>query len=160
MDDLHQGVLARRLGAWCADLVIVGAVAFAAWLVVALLGVLTFGAALPLLALLAAIPVVYHVLFVAGAGAATPGQRLFDLAVRREDNLGAPGLARAVVFTAGLYFTLGAGAIWFGLALFLPRGRALHDIVAGVIVVRRSALKRREGLLLTPARVAARLGRA
>ena len=147
--DLYDGVLARRFTAWVADLVLVGLLAMLAWVALALFGVMTFGAALPLLGLLTFIPVLYHLLFVASAGSATPGQRMLDLVVRREDDLGPPGWGRALLFTAGLYVTLGAGAIWFGIALLTPRRRAVHDVVAGVVVVRRSALRRRERLLVT-----------
>ena len=36
--------------------------------------------------------------------------------------------------------TLAAGVVWLVVALFTARGRALHDIVAGVVVVRKRAL--------------------
>ena len=138
---LSEGVLARRVGAWVLDLVAVGILVLALWLVLVAFGVLTLGLAFPLMGVLPAVPIAYHILFVAGRGSATPGQRLMDLTVRRDADFGTPSLLQAVLFTAGLWLTLGAGVVWLAAALFTANRRALHDIVAGVIVVRRSAVQ-------------------
>ena len=108
-------------------------------------GVVTLGLGFVLLAGLPAIGFLYHVLFVAGPRSATPGQALLDLTVRREEDLGPPGLLRALVFTVGLWITLGSVFVLLLIAPFTPRKRALHDIVAGVVVVRNRALTHRAG---------------
>ncbi|HYZ22016.1 MAG TPA: RDD family protein [Rhodopila sp.] len=141
--DLTEGVLLRRVIAWCIDLVLVGVIAWAAWVVVVLIGLLTFGLGFALLGLLPAIGVLYHTLFVAGAHSATPGMRIMDLTVRREGDLGRPSLMQAIVFTAGLWLTLSFAFFLLFLALFTHGHRTLHDIVAGVVVLRRNALTRR-----------------
>jgi len=86
------------------------------------------------------VPLLYHVLFVASGRSATPGQVLMDLSVRRDQDLGRPSLLQAVLFTAGLWLTLGAGVVWLAAALLTTRHRTLHDLVSGVVVVRSRAL--------------------
>jgi len=139
-DPLTDGVLTRRVFAWFIDVFILGVVVWLAGIVILALGVVTLGLGFGLLAGLPALGFFYHALFVAGAHCATPGQRLLDLSVRREEDLGPPGLFRAVVFTIGLWITLGSACLLLLVAPFTPRKRALHDIVAGVIVVRNRAL--------------------
>lgn len=137
---LTHGVLTRRVIAWCIDVFLIGILVWLAWIVIFALGVLTLGLGFVFLAGLPAIGILYHILFVAGPGCATPGQRLCDLSVRREEDFGPPGLLRAVVFTVGLWITLGSAFVLLLVAPFTPRKRALHDIVAAVVVVRNRAL--------------------
>lgn len=138
--NLTDGVMLRRVWAWLLDALAIAAVAGVLWVLLVAFGVLTLGLGLPLLGLLPVVPFAYHVGFMAGPGSATPGQALMGLTVRRDDDLGPPSLVQAALFTLGLYVTLAAGAVWFAAALFTVRRRALHDIVAGVVVVRRRAL--------------------
>jgi len=71
---LTDGVLSRRVFAWLLDVLLVGLL-FAALLVTLLLfGVFTLGLGLPLLGVLPFVPLAYHLLFIAGPTAATPGQ--------------------------------------------------------------------------------------
>lgn len=140
---LTEGVLLRRVIAWCIDVVLIGILAWIAWVGVVLIGLLTFGLGFALLGLLPAIGVLYHTLFVAGVHAATPGMRIMDLSVRHEMDLGPPSLMQAIVFTAGLWLTLTFAFVLLFVALFTRGHRTLHDIVAGVVVVRRIALTHR-----------------
>lgn len=144
---LTEGVLWRRAWAWLLDMVFIGITAAALWAVLFLLGVLTLGLGFVLMAALPAVPLAYHILFVAGRRHATPGQALLDLVVCRDADLGPPNLVQAAVFTAGLWATLGVGFWPFLLCFFTHRHRALHDIVAGVAVVRKQALTRNAGLV-------------
>jgi uncharacterized RDD family membrane protein YckC len=139
-DPLYEGVLTRRVVAWLIDLVLIGVLVWVAWVGVVLIGFLTFGFGFALLAGLPAIGVLYNVLFVAGSWSATPSQMLLDLTVRHEADLGPPSLMQAILFTAGLWLTLSFAFVLLFVAPFTPRHRALHDIVAGVVVVRRKAL--------------------
>ena len=139
-DGLTEGVLLRRIVAWLVDLLLLGVVLAVLWVLLALFGLVTLGLGLPLLALLPIVPFAYHTLFIAGSSGATPGQLLMDLAVRRDSDLGRASLLQAALFTGGLYITLSAGAVWLAAALFVPRKRALHDLISGLVVVRRGAL--------------------
>ncbi len=139
---LTEGVMFRRVWAWLFDLLLVGGVVAVLWIILVGFGLLTFGLGFPLLGLLPIVPLLYHVLFVASGRSATPGQVLMDLAVRRNQDLGQPSLLQAILFTAGLWLTLGAGVIWLAAALVTSRHRTLHDLVSGLVVVRGGALNR------------------
>ena len=139
-DLLSRGVLLRRYAAWCIDLVLLGIVTGALWLAVATFGVLTFGLGFHILPVLAAVPFGYHWLFLSSPMAATPGQAVMGLAIRRNDDLAPPNWVEAGVWTLFYYLTL---ALFFPLllvTLFTVRHRALHDILSGLVVIRKRAL--------------------
>lgn len=137
---LTEGVLTRRVVAWVLDFLIVGVVLAALWVVLFLFGLVTLGLGLPLLGLLPIVPFAYHTLFISGGNGATPGQSMMDLQVRRDEDLGPASLVQALLFTGGLYVTLAAGVVWLAASLFMPRKRALHDLISGCVVVRHGAL--------------------
>lgn len=139
---LTEGVLTRRVLAWVIDVFLIGILVWIAWLGVVLLGIITFGVGFILLAALPPFGFFYHVLFVAGSRSATPGQMALDLRVRRDGDLGPPSLLQAVIFTGGLWLTLSFAFPLLFIAPFTERKRALHDIVAGVVIVRNRALTR------------------
>ena len=141
-DRLIEGVLWRRVTAWLIDAAIIGVVVAVLWLVLLVFGIVTLGLGLPLLGALPIVPIAYHVLFIAGGRAATPGQGVMGITVRQVNSLAAPTFVEAVVFTVGLWLTLGAGAVWLVAALFLPQKRAIHDLVSGLVIVRSQALTR------------------
>ena len=139
-DLLSRGVLVRRYAAWCIDLLLVGILTFTLWLAVATFGVLTFGLGFHMLPALAAVPFGYHWLFLSSPMAATPGQAMMGLVVRRNDDLAPPNWVEAAVWTLFYYLTL---ALFFPLllvALFTVRRRALHDILSGLVIIRKRAL--------------------
>ena len=133
---LLEGVLFRRVWAWLIDLLLVGGIVAVLGGVLVGVGLLTAG----------------RVANPAGGGARgrrpTPGQAMMDLTVRRDQDLGRPSLLQAVLFTAGLWLTLGAGVVWLAAALLTTRHRTLHDLVSGVVVIRARAL---DGALTAPA---------
>ena len=139
-DYLTTGVLSRRIVAWIIDAALISTLVGAAWSVGVVFGLLTLGLALPLLGGLPALPILYTWLFIASPLSATPGQALLGLTVRRDDDLGRPSLAQALVSTIGYYLTVALGAIWLGVALLTTRHRALHDLVSGLVVIRARAL--------------------
>ncbi len=142
---LTEGVLTRRVFAWFIDLMLIAVLVCVAWIVVAVLGVLTLGLGFALMAALPAIGIAYHVLSVAGPRSATPGQLLLDIVVRNDADLGRPDLLQAIIFTGGLWLTLGSAFLLLVVAPFMPRKRALHDIVSGLVVVRKGALTQGTG---------------
>ncbi len=137
---LTTGVLPRRLSPGCLDLVCIGVLLCLAWMLLLAFGLVTLGLGLPLMALLPLIPFCYHLLFLAGPMAATPGQAMMGLVVVRNDDFGRPSPPQAVVSTLGFYLTLALGAIWLAVALLTVRKRTFHDMLAGLVVVRRRAL--------------------
>ena len=137
---LTQGVLPRRILAWWIDLFVVGALVLALWLVMFLFGLLTLGLGFPIMGILPLVPLAYHWGFLAGPNQATPGQAVMGLVVVRNADLGRPTVAEAAVFTLLFYLTLAIGGLLLAVALFTTRRRTLHDLGAGLVVVRKRAL--------------------
>lgn len=139
-DLLTQGVLSRRCFAWLVDLLLLAVLIGAFWSTFFVFGLLTLGLGMPLLGLIPLIPFAYHCLFLVGPMSATPGQALFGLRVRRDDDFGPPSLAQAVVSTLVYYLTLATSGLLLLVALFTVRKRTLHDLISGLVVVRSRAL--------------------
>jgi len=139
-DLLTRGVLTRRVLAWCVDLFLIAILVGAFWIAGLSFGVLTLGLGMPVLGLLPLIPFAYHCLFLASWLSATPGQALFGLKVRRDDDMGPPSLVQAVVSTLIFYLTIGTSGLLLLVALFTVRKRTLHDMLSGLVVVRERAL--------------------
>jgi uncharacterized RDD family membrane protein YckC len=137
---LTRGVLVRRMLALAMDVLIITVIAAVLWGVLVLFGVLTFGLGMPLLAVLPAVPPLYHFGTLASPLSATPGQTLMGLAVRRNSDLGRPDVLEALVSVAVFYATLALGAVWLAIALVTTRHRTVHDLLSGLVVVRSEAV--------------------
>ena len=127
------GVRGRRMVAFGFDFVLVSIVA---WLLYLGLAVLTLGLSLAILpSLWPFVAFFYNGTSVSGRNMATPGMRLFDLEMRALDG------ARVSFIMAAVHGVL-LYVSWLFPPVFLaslvtPDKRCLHDIFAGVIVVRR-----------------------
>jgi uncharacterized RDD family membrane protein YckC len=139
-DLLTRGVLTRRVLAWCVDVFLLAIIVAACWTTGLVFGLMTLGLGMPLLGLLPLVPLAYHCLFLASSLSATPGQALFGLRVRRNDDMGQPSFAQAVVSTLIFYMTLATSGLLLLVALFTIRKRTLHDLLSGLVVVRERAL--------------------
>ena len=137
---LTEGVTGRRVVAWLVDAVAVGLLLVALRIALWIAGFVTFGLGWFLLGGLWVIPLVYVFAFVTSPGQATPGQALLGLVVVRDADLGRPTPAQALVYAIAYAVTMWAGAIWLVAAFFTRRARCLHDIVAGVAVLRADAV--------------------
>ena len=129
-----DGVRRRRLTAFAVDLTLVATLAFALWLG---LLILTFGlSALILPPLFPLVAFAYNGVTVSGPAMATPGMRACGLEMRL-DTTGArvPFLA-AALHAVLLYLSWTVPPILL-VSLVTRDKRCLHDMLAGVIVVRR-----------------------
>ena len=132
--DAFSGVRTRRILALVLDLVLVSFLAAAIWL--ALL-ILTLGLSLILLPpLYPLVAFFYNGLTVSSAKMATPGMRAMDLEMRMVDTGARVPFVNAAA--QALFFYLS----WFFPPIFLvslvdPEKRCLHDMLAGVVLVRR-----------------------
>ena len=146
---LYGGVRSRRVFGYLFDLVLIGVLWSAAWVVAGLLGIVTFGLAWPLLVLIVgSFPLFYHTLTIA-FGSATPGMWLFDVEVRSWTGK-RPDFVQALIMTLIYIFTVWpTGLLILLVSLFDSRSRTLHDMVAAVVVVRRSALQRAGDMALS-----------
>ena len=135
--ELFEGVRWRRTFAYLIDAVCIGMIAAVVWIIFAVLWVLSFGMLGPALwFLFGLIPLAYHTLLVSGPHAATFGMRVFDLQLRSW-NGERPVFLQALAHTALLYLTVGAtGSLILLFALFNRRKRTLHDVLAGMLMVR------------------------
>ena len=133
---LTQGVLPRRFLALLLDCVIISVLGSVAVLLIGVFGVLTLGVGWLAFHVIPLIPLVYYTLLIGGTGA-TPGQRLAGLAVRQDDDWSAqPSLAQALVWAVLLWLSFVLVGIPLLLALLNPRGRATHDILSGLVIIR------------------------
>ena len=132
--DALSGVRTRRILAVCFDLVLVSSLVAVLWIASI---VLTLGLALFFLPPL--FPIVaffYNGLTVSGPKMATPGMRAMDLEMRMHDDGARVPFVNAAVQAVLFYVT------WFFPPIFLvslvdAEKRCLHDIIAGVVIVRR-----------------------
>ena len=124
-----RGLLWRRPLAYMVDVAIL-----------ALLSSLVFVVAAPTWPIaFTLIPLAYHSLLIGGPHAATFGQRLFAIEVRRLDG-GRPTLLQAFVQTVMFYATVALTTCLILLVpLFNRRRRTLHDVLAGTLTLRRSS---------------------
>jgi uncharacterized RDD family membrane protein YckC len=139
-DFLTGGVLTRRVFAWLIDGLLIGLVWVAMCFALVLFGLVTLGLGLPMLGILPFVPFCYHLLFLAGPPSATPGQSALGLIVRRNDDLGHPTPAQAVISTLLFYASLAFCGLPLLLALVTVRRRTPHDLISGLVVVRTRAL--------------------
>lgn len=139
---LFDGVLSRRVLAFLFDAVMIVALMAVMSLVIAVLGIITFGLGWLLYAIL--FPLValgYTALTLGGYSAATPGMRLMGLEMRLWYG------ARPYGLLAVMHSLL----FWFGntiltpfiilVGLFTKRNQLLHDLILGTVIMDRDALR-------------------
>jgi uncharacterized RDD family membrane protein YckC len=128
------GVRSRRIMAVCLDLIIVGFLAFMLWLVLGFLSLGLLWFILP--PLFPIIAFVYNGMTISGWRMATPGMRMMDLEVRLMDGAPVPFINAAV--HAVLFYLSWMFPVLFIVSLLASDKRCLHDMLANMIVLRRS----------------------
>ncbi len=129
-----EGVRARRMTAILLDLILVSFLSVGIFLV---LGVLTLGVAWLLLPpLFPFVAFFYNGLTISGWRMATPGMKAMDLEMRLVNGAPTPFLHAAV--HAVLFYVSWMFPPIFLFSLLSADKRCLHDILAGVIVLRRA----------------------
>ena len=132
--DALAGVRIRRVLAVCVDFVLVSLLVAALWIVSI---VLTFGLALFFLPpLFPFVAFFYNGLTVSGRNMATPGMRALDLEMRMSDSGARVPFINAAV-QAVLFYVSWCFPPVFLVSLVDAEKRCLHDIIAGVVIVRR-----------------------
>jgi uncharacterized RDD family membrane protein YckC len=137
--ELFDGVLARRIMAFCIDFLVIAAPVVLAAMFIFAFGIVTLGLGWALYWILPGASVVWAIVYfgitIGGPRSASIGMRVMDLELRTW--YGAPG-----------YFVLGAVhaiAFWFTVTFFSPfvllvaffnrRQRLLHDILLGTVTI-------------------------
>jgi uncharacterized RDD family membrane protein YckC len=142
-DDLTRGVMLRRAVAWLIDLIVIALLIGVCHRIFWLFGFRTVvfnGWEIPAVSV---VPFCYNVLSLLTGGSATPAQRLMGLTMRRNDDLGPPTFIEAMITTIVYYLTLATSGLLLLVALFTRRHRTLHDLLSGLVVVRRRAIQSR-----------------
>ena len=140
--ELFRGVLTRRLFAFLIDLVVLSVPVILGYIFIGVFGLITLGLGWALFWLAWPATVIWALVYygssLGGPYSATLGMRAMDLELRTW--YGAPG-----------YFVLGAAhalLFWASMSFLTPlvlvvgllngRGRLLHDIVLGTVIINRS----------------------
>jgi uncharacterized RDD family membrane protein YckC len=132
--DALAGVRTRRILAVCVDFVLVSLLVAALWIVSI---ALTFGLALFFLPpLFPFVAFFYNGLTVSGRNMATPGMRALDLEMRMSASGARVPFINAAV-QAVLFYVSWCFPPVFLVSLVDAEKRCLHDIIAGVVIVRR-----------------------
>ena len=137
---LTSGVLSRRFFAWWIDLLLIGALVAVAWIVTATFGLLTFGLGWYLLPWVSVLPFLYHWLSISSPLSATPGQSMLGLILRHNTDFERPDMIEAAVWVLVYYATLAIFCPALLIMLFTTRKRGLHDMISGLVMIRKRAL--------------------
>lgn len=139
LDDLrlYEGVRSRRIFAFLLDYLIVGLLCIPFAILVAILGVLTFGLGWALFGLVGPIvALVYVATTLGGRRQSTLGMRMMSARLERLDERRLDpviAIVHTVLFWAGNVILTPLILI---LALFADRKRTLHDLLLGTVVTR------------------------
>lgn len=135
-----SGVLAGRVGAFLVDVLMVGFFWAFFLLVVFVLGFFTFGLAWFLIApLFPMVAVIYNGLTISGPRRGTIGMRVAGLEMRMIDGREVPFVVAAVHVVFYYLSVTILTPLVLVVGLLRSDRRMLHDLLAGVIVVRRQA---------------------
>jgi uncharacterized RDD family membrane protein YckC len=130
------GVLTRRVVAYAFDLLFIALFGGLLFWAAAFLSLFTFGLLHGLFVFVALAPLIYSTLTVAGRHGATWGMRMMAIGYRTEDGM-MPTLPQAFAVSFLFYFTFWiTGGLILLVALFSRRHRTLHDMLAGLVMVR------------------------
>ena len=134
---LYDGVLTRRVVAFCIDYLIIGLLVIPFAILVFLLGVLTLGLGWALFGVLfPAIALIYVWLTLGGPNQATTGMRMMGIRVERLDGRPVDGLlaiVHSILFWAGNVILT---PLILLATLFTDRKRTVHDLLLGTVVAR------------------------
>ena len=136
----YEGVTARRLAAYFLDLAVLLMVLIVLYMAFWIVTLMSLGLLWPLHILLTPLLVglIYHIGQVASPAAATIGMRLFGLRVWSVRG-GRPEPLQAAVHGFCYYGSMAVtGGLVALVALFNPRRQTLHDMLAGVVVLREA----------------------
>jgi uncharacterized RDD family membrane protein YckC len=135
---LFYGVTERRVAAFLLDLTIIAMISIVLHLALGMLTVMTLGLAGPLHAFLAPpiIGLAYHILQIGSPEAATLGMRLMGLRTWSTTG-GRPTGLQAVIHGFCYYGSMAVtGGLICLVALFNRRRQTLHDMLAGILMLR------------------------
>jgi uncharacterized RDD family membrane protein YckC len=135
-----EGTLSRRFFAYLIDLVMIALFSLGLSILIAFIGLLTFGLGWSLFAILPASAIIYNALTIGGPRQSTIGMRMMGLRVVDATTGGRVGMLTAAVHALLFYIAAGTFVLWL-LDLFLGFARddrrLGHDLLTGVVLVRQ-----------------------
>ncbi|RAU22488.1 hypothetical protein CU669_07265 [Paramagnetospirillum kuznetsovii] len=138
----YLGVTPRRIYAYLLDVVVVALLCGMMFIASLILGMLSFGLLWPLMmVLMGCVPIAYHTLTIGGERSATLGMRaagirVMSIAPGAAATNGKPSLIQALIQTVAFYLSIALTCtLILVVALFNPRRRTVHDVVASTVVV-------------------------
>lgn len=140
---LFEGILGRRVVAYLIDLVIMGALVVLVSVFGGIVGFLTFG--LGWLALIVVVPLViagYYATTLGSPRRATIGMQMMDIVLTPARGVPLDGwwaFLHAAIFWITIWISW---PVSLAFALFTPRRQMLHDLLLGVLMLRRSPMER------------------
>ena len=139
LDDVraYDGVRTRRVFAFLVDYLIVGLLLIPFAILVAILGVLTFGLGWALFGILGpAVAIVYIWNTLGGRNQATVGMRMMGIRLDRLDGQPVDGMLAVVHSVLFWAFNVVLTPFILLVTLFADRKRSLHDLLLGTVVTR------------------------
>ena len=139
LDDVraYDGVRTRRVFAFLVDYVIVGLLLIPFAILVAILGLLTFGLGWALFGILGpAVAIVYIWNTLGGRNQATVGMRRMGIRLDRLDGRQVDGMLAVVHSVLFWAFNVVLTPFILLVTLFADRKRSLHDLLLGTVVTR------------------------
>ncbi|HEY8594419.1 MAG TPA: RDD family protein [Devosiaceae bacterium] len=141
--ELFEGILIRRVMAFCIDMLIVFGLLVAASIATAIAGVFSFGLLWLLFPFVVpAVVVLYYAATLGSTHRATLGMQSMDIVLT--PTRGAP-LDGWKAFLHTFVFWITFWYLWpisLLVALFTPRRELLHDLIVGTLMVRKSPMAR------------------
>lgn len=138
---LFADVLPRRVFAYLIDIAIMGTAIAAFWVFGLLLGLVTFGLAwLAQPLVVPTVVVAYYLLTMGSPLRATIGMSVMDVTLvptRGQSLDGLQALLHPLLFWLSVWISWPISLLF---ALITPRQQMVHDLIAGTLMVRRSAL--------------------
>jgi uncharacterized RDD family membrane protein YckC len=135
-----EGTLSRRFFAYLIDLVMIALFSLGLSILIAFIGLLTFGLGWSLFAILPASAIIYNALTIGGPRQSTIGMRMMGLRVVDATTGGRVGMLTAAVHALLFYIAAGTFVLWLA-DLFLGFARddrrLGHDLLTGVVLVRQ-----------------------
>jgi uncharacterized RDD family membrane protein YckC len=133
------GVLSRRLFAYLIDLMMIALLAALLWVVIAIVGLITFGFGWVLFAILPFTGILYSAITVGGWKQSTIGMRMLGLRVVRTASDERVDAITAAVHALLFYVAAGTFVLWLiDVVIGVARSdrRLVHDLLVGLMVVR------------------------
>jgi uncharacterized RDD family membrane protein YckC len=134
-----DGVMARRLVAYLLDIVFIFLFSGLLFLVISLLGVVTFGLGWALYAILPASGVIYSAITVGGSRQSTWGMRMAGLRAMNANTGGPVDTITAAFHALLFYLAVGTFLLWLvdvAFGFMRSDSRFGHDVLSGVAIVR------------------------